>query len=349
MGELRTVHYLNQFFGGIGGEDKADIGPTVREGAVGPGLLLERALEGQGGIVSTIICGDNFASQQIDRLGEDALKALKEAGADLLVAGPAFNAGRYGIACGFLCQKAQDVLGVATVSGMHPENPGVDLYRRRVSIVRTGESAARMADDLARMARLGMRLARGERLGPADEEGYLPTGVRRNRIESATAAERAVAMLVAKLRGEPYVTEVPVPTFEPVAPPPPLAGLQRAYLAVITTGGVVPVGNPDRLEVGNSTRWGRYAIAGLDALTPDRFFSIHRGYDTASANEDPNRVVPLDALRALEREGAFGRLHDFYYVTSGQGTYVQHAVRMAREIGDELHAAGVQGVLLVAT
>ena len=156
-------------------------------------------------------------------------------------------------------------------------------------------------------------------------------------------------MLVAKLRREPYVSEVPVPIFDPVAPPPPLADVRTARLALVTTGGVVPMGNPDRLEVGNSTRWGRYDVRGLDALTPDRFLSIHRGYDTASANEDPNRVVPLDALRALERAGAIGRLHDYYYVTSGQGTYVQHAVRMAREIAAELEGAGVQGVLLVAT
>lgn len=349
MGELRVVHYLNQFFGGIGGEDKADAGLSVREGPVGPGLLVEKLLVGQGRVVAAIICGDNFASQQLERVGEDVMRILKEVRADLLVAGPAFNAGRYGIACGFLCQRAKEVLGLAAITGMHPENPGVDLYRRHAIILPTAESAARMAKEMPGIVRLGVRVARGEPLGPAAEEGYFPTGVRRNRLEPTTAAERAVAMLVAKLRGERFTTEVPVATFDRVEPPPPLADLGRARLAVVTTGGVVPLGNPDRLEVGNSTRWGRHSVAGLDALTPDRFFSIHRGYDTASANEDPNRVVPLDALRALEREGAFGRLHDFYYVTSGQGTYVQHAVRMAREIGDELTAAGVQGVLLVAT
>ena len=43
---LRVVHYVNQFFGGIGGEDQAHVGVSAREGAVGPGRLLERALGG---------------------------------------------------------------------------------------------------------------------------------------------------------------------------------------------------------------------------------------------------------------------------------------------------------------
>ncbi|MCI0859784.1 MAG: hypothetical protein J4N81_13720, partial [Chloroflexi bacterium] len=39
---MRVVHYLNQFFGGLGGEEKADLPPETRTGAVGPGRLLEQ-------------------------------------------------------------------------------------------------------------------------------------------------------------------------------------------------------------------------------------------------------------------------------------------------------------------
>jgi len=41
---LRIVHYVNQFYGGIGGEDKAGVGPLVQEGAVGPGKVARQAL-----------------------------------------------------------------------------------------------------------------------------------------------------------------------------------------------------------------------------------------------------------------------------------------------------------------
>jgi betaine reductase len=37
MAAVRAVHYLNQFFGQIGGEDKADITPFQKDGPVGPG------------------------------------------------------------------------------------------------------------------------------------------------------------------------------------------------------------------------------------------------------------------------------------------------------------------------
>jgi len=39
------------------------------------------------------------------------------------MAGPAFNAGRYGIACGAVCKMVQDRLGISAVTGMYQEIP----------------------------------------------------------------------------------------------------------------------------------------------------------------------------------------------------------------------------------
>ncbi len=39
---MRIVHYLNQFFGGLGGEEQAGAALEIRDGAVGPGKLLEQ-------------------------------------------------------------------------------------------------------------------------------------------------------------------------------------------------------------------------------------------------------------------------------------------------------------------
>ena len=58
---MRVVHYLNQFFAGLGGEDKAGAPLEVREGAVGPGLLLEQLLGHDAKVVMTLVCGDNYA------------------------------------------------------------------------------------------------------------------------------------------------------------------------------------------------------------------------------------------------------------------------------------------------
>ena len=37
---MKIIHYLNQFFAGIGGENKADVPVGLIEGAVGPGKRL---------------------------------------------------------------------------------------------------------------------------------------------------------------------------------------------------------------------------------------------------------------------------------------------------------------------
>jgi glycine reductase len=346
---MKVVHYLNQFFGGIGGEERADVGLTLAEAFPGPSQLLQQVLGDRGTLVGVLVAGDNHASGQPDAFVREAVEHLARLKPDLLIAGPAFSAGRYGMACGVLCQEARRRLGVAAVTGMHAENPGVDAYRAAVPIVRTGASPVEMKAWLGRLADLGCRLASGAPLGAAAEEGIFGSGLRLNRLEPRTAAARAVEMLVRKMAGLPFETELPVPDFAGVAPPPALEDVRQARLAVVTTGGIVPAGNPDRLPVGNSSRWGAYAIDGLDRLTPDRFQSIHRGYDTAWANADPNRVLPLDGLRALQAQGVLGELHPRYYVTSGQGTFVKEAVRMAGEIADELVRDRVRAVLLVAT
>ena len=51
---LKCVHYINQFFAGIGGEEKADYKPELRKGVVGPGSALNAAFKGEGGQ----ICGE---------------------------------------------------------------------------------------------------------------------------------------------------------------------------------------------------------------------------------------------------------------------------------------------------
>ena len=66
MAKYKIVHYINQFFAGIGGEEKADYTPELREGVVGPGMGLKAALGEDYEIVSTIICGDNYFGENLD-------------------------------------------------------------------------------------------------------------------------------------------------------------------------------------------------------------------------------------------------------------------------------------------
>ena len=63
---IRVVHYLNQFFGGIGGEAQAYEPVQVKPGPVGPGRALQSALGDQATIVGTLIAGDNYFTEELD-------------------------------------------------------------------------------------------------------------------------------------------------------------------------------------------------------------------------------------------------------------------------------------------
>ena len=346
---LRVVCYLNQFFGQLGGEEKAGVGPHVMDGAVGAARAVQQALGGAGTVVATVMCGDNHAVEQAERAMAELVALVGAARPDLVIAGPAFLAGRYGVACGALCAAVQADLEIPALTGMHAENPGVELYRRQVYIVQTGAEAARMLDEVKRLVALGLKLARGEAIGAAAAEGYFARGVTRNVVAGASAADRATAMLLDKLAGRPFATEVPRPAFPSVPAPPPVKILEGATIALVTDGGLVPRGNPDGIEALNATRYGAYSIEGTSSLEASQYDNVHRGYDTSWVKQDPHRLVPVDVARDLERSGAIGKLHETVYSTVGVATTLAQSARMGREIAEQLRAAGVDAVILTST
>ena len=172
---LRVVHYLNAFFGGLGGEEEAHTPVSVQPGALGPGRLLEQALAHQGQIVATIICGDGYFADHEEAVVAQVRAQWQTLKPDVFIAGPAFRAGRYGLACGRLCLEAER-LHIPAVTGMHVENPGSDLYRpEHLYIIATEASAVGMRPALERMAALAIKRGRRQPIGTATEEGFLTT------------------------------------------------------------------------------------------------------------------------------------------------------------------------------
>jgi glycine reductase len=345
---VRILHYVNQFFGGVGGEEQAHVGPSFREGPVGPGRPLAAALGDAGEIAGTVICGDNFASEQPETLASALAGHLRRVKPDVLVAGPAFGSGRYGLACAAAC-RAAGALDVPAVTAMHPENPGAVSHRKEVVIVPTGESAVSMPAAVRALARLAVKLGGGEALGPAEIEGYLPQGRRRVWDRGRPGYQRALDMLLDKLHGRPFVTEVPYSAPDRVPPAAPVADLARATIALVTTGGLVRKGNPDRQVSASATRFYRHDVRELEALTPEGWEAYHSGYFNHIVNRNPNYILPLSFLRALERQGRVGRVHEWIYALPGVSTPVATARNLGRDIAADLHAAHVHGALLVAT
>ena len=60
-------------------------------------------------------------------------------------------------------------------------------------------------------------------------------------------------------------------------------------------------------------------------------------------------MVPLDAARELEREGAIGSLFDELFTTTGNTSVIPDIRRFAREMTQALKAAGVEGVIMTST
>jgi len=346
---MRVVHYLNQFFGGIGAEEHAGVGLEFRDGAVGPGKLLEQLLGDGTEVVLTIICGDNFAVEHQADVTAAALAKVRDSGADLFVAGPCFDAGRYGMAAGALCSAVQAQLGIPAVTAMSEENPGVDLYREAVHIVDSGTSTLKMRDILARMANLGKKLASKQQIGLPAAEGYLPRGLLRDQLGNETAATRLVNMLLAKMRGDEFASEMSPTAFAPVPMPAAVKDMTKAKVMLITDGGLVPRGNPDRIEGTAATRWGAYNIKGRDDLRSEDYEVSHGGYDTRFVQDDPDRLVPLDALREMERSGVIGKLHDEFLSTCGRSNPLSNTRRLGREMAEKIKRDGVDAVILTST
>ena len=345
---VSIVHYLNQFFGGIGGEEQADTPPQYRNGPVGPGVGLAKHLGDQGAVVGTLICGDNYFIEHQEDAVSQLLEMADASGADVLIAGPAFNSGRYGTACGALATAWQGRERPA-VTAMNSNNPGVELFHHGPYILPTGPTATSMNEALPRLAEFALRLGLGAEIGPAEDEGYFPSGVRKNLRVGNGAAERAVGMLLSKLAGEPFQTELRVPEFSNVPPASPIADLNSSLVALVTESGLVPSGNPDRLETWNASKWFKYLIADMDTLQRGDYEAWHGGCDTTGTNDAPDRTVPLDAARALEKKGTIGRLYDYYYVTTGNMANINTMSRIGQELALDMKSQGVQAVILTAT
>lgn len=346
----KAVLYINQFFAGIGGEEKADHAPEIREGLVGPALALNSALK-NAEVTHTIICGDNYIGSNEAEAVAKILSMLDEVEFDIFFAGPAFQAGRYGNACGVISKAVKAKYGVEAISSMHEENPGVQMFKKELYIFPGGRSAAAMKSDVEKMAALGDRLLAGEKMISAEDAGFYKRGIRHQvwREDKRTAADRAMEMLLKKLAGEEYVSELPIPYIERIPVAAPVKDMSKAVVAMVTSGGIVPVANPDRIQSASATRWGRYEIGSLERLEGGVFKTIHAGFDPAAADADPNVVMPVDALKAYEKEGRIGGIHPYFYSTVGTGTTEAEAARMAKEMIPFLREGNVDAIILTST
>ena len=114
----------------------------------------------------------------------------------------------------------------------------------------------------------------------------------------------------------------------------------------MTDGGLVPKGNPDHQVPTNSKFFRRYSIEGMETLDPADWEVSHQGYNNAFVLQDPNRLVPVDALRHLVKEGVIGSLNDCFYSTAGVMTPMEKCKEfgegIAQALKDDLCDAAIE-------
>lgn len=345
---MRALHYINQFFGQLGGEDSAYAPLELRDGTVGPGNVLQNMLKDIE-IVNTVVCGDNYFVENTEKVEEELAKILDEKEIDIVFAGPGFNAGRYGMACGGVCKIAFEKEIIA-ISALNEENPGLELYKKYGYIFPTGTKAKDMKDALTKISAFANKIAEGKEIGLPDEEGYFPRGIRRPCWREKNGAERAVDMAVAKALGQPFTTEVEMPKFDHIVPSAPVEDLSKAKVAILTSGGMVPVGNPDHLEALSASKWCAYSIEDFGGSAENFKGEVaHGGYDPVYGNDWGTRILPYDAFKELEKRGVIGELYDKMLVTVGNCMDVAKATKYGKEMAQHLKDAGVQAALLTST
>lgn len=347
--KIRVVHYINQFYAGMGGEDTASVGISVKEEPVGPGLLLKGLLGDNYEIVATIICGDNHIAENIEEVCGEFAEIIKKYEGQLFIAGPGFNAGRYGLGCGAATAIVTEKLKIPAVTALYEENPGADVYKDRAYILKTGNNASKIRGAMKSVAAFAKRLVEGDVIEDGEKEGYHGMGPAIVIDYSVPACKRALDMLLDKYNHRKFQTEVAMPKREDIPVPMLNKPLNEIKLAIVTDGGLVPKGNPDNMVPTNSKYFKNYEFGNVDRLDAADYEVSHQGYNNAFVLEDPNRLVPVDAAMKLKEEGKIGDVLTSYYTTAGVMTPKEVGKKFGEGIAQDMLSKGVDAVILTST
>ncbi len=347
--KIRIVHYINQFFAQRGSEDMANVGIEVYEKAVGPGAGFAEAFGEDADIVATVSCGDNYIIENQKEAIPEIVEIVSKYQPHLFIAGPAYAAGRYGVACGELCLAVEKQLGIPVITAMNVVNPAVEMFKKDLFIVKTGPNARTMKTDIQNMVMMAEKMLAGQWVGFPEEAGYFPRGYKRNIPSDRSAARRMVDMALDKFYDRPFTTETPLPHHDDVERPEPISDLSEATILLTTDGGLYPEGNPDKMPPIDPDRYGKYAPDSSEGFNEGEWMVNHNGYDSTTVVEDPNRLVPFDTMFELEKEGLIKEVHPYYLGTTGLMTSIANSRKTGSSIAEYVKNHDIDAVIHTST
>ena len=99
----------------------------------------------------------------------------------------------------------------------------------------------------------------------------------------------------------------------------------------------------------NSKYYKIYDTHGVDALNAKDYEVSHQGYNNAFVLADPNRLVPVDALMKLKKEGKIGEVYQKFYSTAGVMTPMEMGKKFGEGIAKDMKENGVDAAILTST
>ena len=99
----------------------------------------------------------------------------------------------------------------------------------------------------------------------------------------------------------------------------------------------------------NTDRFVAYSIESQEELRGGEWMVNHNGYDSSWVVQDPNRLIPVDALRKLEKEGYIGKLHEAFLSTSGLVGSEENSRKVGLGVSQYLKDHNIDAVVLTST
>ena len=114
--KLKVVHYCKSVLrpGRPGRKGRHEICRQTRAGRAGPRPSENIGRERPGR--RDVVCGDNYFAEHLEEAATEAVKLIASHKPDLFFAGPAFEAGRYGMSCGAICKAVEEKLNIPAVT-----------------------------------------------------------------------------------------------------------------------------------------------------------------------------------------------------------------------------------------
>jgi hypothetical protein len=173
-----------------------------------------------------------------------------------------------------------------------------------------------------------------------------------NSVTTKTVATRTADMVLAKIGKKPWTTEIDNSGVKPpvITPAPGIKDITKAKIAFICGGGLIRWGQMPQPFISSANRDGKFAqydITGMNAMKPGEWEVHHGGHDPYWHTEDPERLFPLGVLRDLEKEGAYGSLHNTLYTWSSLSSRMVGSRLVGEGILALIKAAKVDAVITV--